>query len=178
MRIRPHEHDACLLCFPRRWPLAVYREHEKAVCRRLRMSSRRYPAACRKSRERFSSSPGTGKQRNSQYRPRCTLQWCTTTADSQSTLTTFDPRRRALRPLQQGSRNCFRSRPACVERDPHRGFDHGTFVPLALMYPNADVPVVMLSLKSTPTTPKQHIRVGPALSPTSQRGCTDPWEVV
>ena len=33
--------------------------------------------------------------------------------------------------------------------DAQRGFDHGTFVPLSLMYPQADVPIVMLSLKSS-----------------------------
>jgi aromatic ring-opening dioxygenase catalytic subunit (LigB family) len=56
-----------------------------------------------------------------------------------------------------------------VEQDPHRGFDHGTFVPLALMYPNADVPVVMLSMKST-YDPEEHIRVGQALSPLRNEG--------
>lgn len=48
--------------------------------------------------------------------------------------------------------------------DASRGFDHGTFVPLSLMYPEADVPVVMLSLKSS-YDPGEHIRVGQALAP-------------
>jgi aromatic ring-opening dioxygenase catalytic subunit (LigB family) len=56
-----------------------------------------------------------------------------------------------------------------VEEDPHRGFDHGTFVPLVLMYPDADVPVVMLSVKST-YDPEEHIRVGQALSPLRNEG--------
>jgi aromatic ring-opening dioxygenase catalytic subunit (LigB family) len=49
-----------------------------------------------------------------------------------------------------------------VLEDAQRGFDHGTFVPLVLMYPDADVPVVMLSLRST-YDPEEHIRVGQAL---------------
>lgn len=47
--------------------------------------------------------------------------------------------------------------------DPKRGFDHGVFVPLELMYPQADVPIVMLSLKSS-YDPMEHIRAGQALT--------------
>jgi aromatic ring-opening dioxygenase catalytic subunit (LigB family) len=56
-----------------------------------------------------------------------------------------------------------------AREDPRRGFDHGTFVPLVLMYPEADVPVVMLSMKST-YDPEEHIRVGQALSPLRNDG--------
>lgn len=51
-----------------------------------------------------------------------------------------------------------------VHEDPKRGFDHGTFVPLHLMYPEANIPVVQLSLKSN-LDPKEHIRVGELLAP-------------
>lgn len=53
--------------------------------------------------------------------------------------------------------------------DPHRGFDHGTFVPLFLMYPDASIPVVMLSLKSN-YDPLEHIRAGEALKPLRDEG--------
>ena len=53
--------------------------------------------------------------------------------------------------------------------DPTRGFDHGTFVPLALMYPSADIPVVTLSLKSS-YDPAEHIRVGAALQSLRDEG--------
>lgn len=51
-----------------------------------------------------------------------------------------------------------------VGEDPERGFDHGVFVPLVLMYPSANVPVVMLSIRSD-YDPLQHIRAGEALAP-------------
>ena len=53
--------------------------------------------------------------------------------------------------------------------DPKRGFDHGTFVPLSLMYPDADVPIVLLSLKSN-YDPSEHIRVGEALQKLRDEG--------
>lgn len=46
--------------------------------------------------------------------------------------------------------------------DTQRGFDHGMFVPLKLMYPEADIPVVQLSLVST-LDPEVHIQLGEAL---------------
>lgn len=57
---------------------------------------------------------------------------------------------------------------ACIE-DVQRGFDHGVFVPLVLMYPNADIPVVMLSMKSS-YDPFEHIQVGEALAPLRDEG--------
>ncbi|MDP4077721.1 class III extradiol ring-cleavage dioxygenase [Acidovorax sp. A1169] len=55
------------------------------------------------------------------------------------------------------------------KEDAHRGFDHGTFVPLSLMYPEADVPVVMLSMKSS-YDPAEHIRLGQAIAPLRDEG--------
>ena len=46
---------------------------------------------------------------------------------------------------------------------PDRGFDHGVFVPLLLMYPQADIPCVQISL-STRLDAAQHILIGQALS--------------
>jgi aromatic ring-opening dioxygenase catalytic subunit (LigB family) len=51
---------------------------------------------------------------------------------------------------------------SCRE-DPNQGFDHGTFVPLGLMYPNADMPIVLLSLKASYDA-AEHVRVGQAIA--------------
>ncbi|CAN5319204.1 class III extradiol ring-cleavage dioxygenase [soil metagenome] len=53
--------------------------------------------------------------------------------------------------------------------DDQQGFDHGTFVPMALMYPDADVPVVLLSMKSRYDA-AEHIKVGQALQPLRDEG--------
>lgn len=47
--------------------------------------------------------------------------------------------------------------------DEQRGFDHGLFVPLKIMYPEADIPCVQLSLVSSLDT-AEHIRLGEALA--------------
>jgi 4,5-DOPA dioxygenase extradiol len=46
--------------------------------------------------------------------------------------------------------------------DPQRGFDHGLFIPLMLMYPEADVPCLQLSLLRG-LDPAAHIALGQAL---------------
>jgi 4,5-DOPA dioxygenase extradiol len=46
--------------------------------------------------------------------------------------------------------------------DPQRGFDHGLFIPLMLMYPQADIPALQLSLLRG-LKPAAHIALGKAL---------------
>src|SRR5207245_6630459 len=53
--------------------------------------------------------------------------------------------------------------------DAKRGFDHGTFIPLKVAYPDADVPTVQLSLMRS-LDPEEHLRMGRALAPLRDEG--------
>jgi aromatic ring-opening dioxygenase catalytic subunit (LigB family) len=52
--------------------------------------------------------------------------------------------------------------------DEKRGFDHGVFAPLYVMYPKADVPIFQLSMKAG-YDPETHFRIGRALASLRQQ---------
>ncbi len=56
-----------------------------------------------------------------------------------------------------------------VQLDPDRGYDHGMYAPMAIAYPNADMPTVQLSLLAG-LDPKAHFELGRALAPLRDEG--------
>ncbi len=55
------------------------------------------------------------------------------------------------------------------QTDSSRGWDHGVFVPLMMLYPQANIPVVAMSLHSS-LDPDYHIQIGRALAPLRDQG--------
>lgn len=53
--------------------------------------------------------------------------------------------------------------------DHKQGFDHGTFAPMAIMYPNADIPLFQISLLKS-YDPAAHLAMGRALAPLREEG--------
>ena len=53
--------------------------------------------------------------------------------------------------------------------DDTRGYDHGTFVPMAILYPQADIPLFQVSMRSH-YDPDEHLALGRALAPLRSEG--------
>lgn len=92
----------------------------------------------------------------------------------------FDPALYAIQYPAQGSPQGAQEVVAALEAaglpvsiDPQRGLDHGAWVPLRYLFPDAEVPVVPLSIQHH-GGPQHAYRVGQALAPLAQQG----WLIV
>jgi 4,5-DOPA dioxygenase extradiol len=56
-------------------------------------------------------------------------------------------------------REAFKNHGIEFAEDEKRGYDHGVFVPLLLMYPKAEIPVTQISLEKS-LDPEKHIKIG------------------
>lgn len=65
-------------------------------------------------------------------------------------------------------RDLLRQKGIATTEDPQRGLDHGAYVPLVAMYPEADVPVLQISMPALDT--RELFALGKALAPLRDEG--------
>ena len=75
---------------------------------------------------------------------------------------------RARRGASRG-RRCCRRRGSTTREERERGWDHGVFIPMKVAVPDADIPLVQMSLRAD-LDPADHIAIGRALAPLRDEG--------
>lgn len=65
--------------------------------------------------------------------------------------------------LSKRIQNLLEQNGISAKLDDKRNFDHGVFIPLKLIYPDANIPVVAISILKN-LSPSQHLAIGKALS--------------
>lgn len=72
--------------------------------------------------------------------------------------------------LAQSIQNVLAEKNITADLDHSWGLDHGSWVILKRLYPNADIPVLQISLDMSQSDFSYHIRVGQALQPLRKQG--------
>lgn len=71
--------------------------------------------------------------------------------------------------LAERAAGLLREAGLAVDIDPERGLDHGVFVPMKVAFPDADIPLVQLSIDAS-YDPALHVRAGEAIAPLREEG--------
>jgi aromatic ring-opening dioxygenase catalytic subunit (LigB family) len=71
--------------------------------------------------------------------------------------------------VAQRVRDLLKAKGIASAEDAKRGFDHGTFVPLLVAMPKAEIPTIQLSLLAS-LDPAAHIAIGQAIAPLRDEG--------
>lgn len=71
--------------------------------------------------------------------------------------------------LANQTRDLLESKGIKCQMDSERGYDHGVFVPLKLIFPEPKVPVFQVSLDAS-LSPEKHLALGEALAPLREEG--------
>ena len=108
-------------------------------------SSRTGPGSC-PSRRPCSWSPRTGRRRRSRSARPPPCRWFTTSGASRTATTRSSYPAPGAPELAADVRKLLRAAGTPVQDIPDRGLDHGAYVPLVEMYPDADVPVLQVSM--------------------------------
>lgn len=71
--------------------------------------------------------------------------------------------------LAEQAADLIREAGFAVSLNETQGYDHGTFVPMQIMYPDADVPLFQVSIRKN-YSPEEHFSIGRALAPLRDQG--------
>ena len=71
--------------------------------------------------------------------------------------------------LARRLQECLRENGVTAALDGERGFDHGLYIPLKIMYPEADIPCIQVSLLAS-LDPGEHVALGDAMAGISGDG--------
>ena len=127
------------------------------------------PRAFPRGQRRFWPFPHIGRLRARPWTWTPRRECCSTITAFQNTPTGSNIPRPARRELAGRVRDLLAKAALPCDGVTGRGFDHGVFIPFMLIYPQADMPILQMSLQKHASV-AEHLAIGRALAPLREEG--------